>query len=237
MVAVSVFDRWHKARPAPGETTCTHQEKGRRLVPSADHGKGRRWQVRYRDPDGEQRRPAFETKGEADEHRDAVAHRLRSGTYLRPESKGLTLEEYGTQWLTGRKGDIGTLDVYRRHLRLHAYPILGDHVVSSLTPRHIREWAKCLDASSSHGESIFSTLLTAAVDDKLLAANPCKAESLAPLRPRNRQRKAKVGPVKVWADPVTSAVVRALPERYRAKGLLGAGGGTAADGADRFFPG
>ncbi|WP_183068931.1 tyrosine recombinase XerC [Streptomyces sp. gCLA4] len=226
MVAVSVFDRWHKARPAPGEKTCTHQEKGRRLVPSADHGKGRRWQVRYRDPAGEQRRPAFETKGEADEHRDAVAHKLRSGTYLRPAAKEITLEQYGTQWLTGRKGDIGTLDAYRRHLRLHTYPILGDRLVSSLTPRDIREWTKCLDAGSAYGESIFSTLstlLTAAVDDQLLASNPCWADSLVPLRPRNPQRKANAGPVQVWAEAVTSAVIRELPRRYRAKGLLGTG--------------
>ncbi|MEU5218485.1 site-specific integrase [Streptomyces sp. NPDC020807] len=226
MVAVSVFDRWHKARPRPGERTCTHQEKGNRLVPSADHGKGRRWQVRYRDPDGEQRRPAFETKGEADAHRDAVAHKLRSGTYLRPEAKGVTLEAYGTQWLAGRRGDIATLDTYDRHLRLHVHPILGDRIISSLTPKDIREWTKCLMANSTHSESIYSTLstlLTAAVDDKLLPSNPCKAESLAPLRPKNRQRAANNGPVKVWADPVTSAVIQALPQRYRAKGFLGAG--------------
>uniref|UniRef100_A0AAU2JMB6 Site-specific integrase n=1 Tax=Streptomyces sp. NBC_00049 TaxID=2903617 RepID=A0AAU2JMB6_9ACTN len=181
--------------------------------------------MRYRDPDGEQRRPGFETKGEADAHRDAVAHKLRSGTYLRHGAKGTTLEAFGADWLK-RKGDLATLRTYERHLRLHVYPILGDRVVASLTARDIRLLTQCLDASSTHGESIYSTLstmLTAAVDDGLLASNPCKAASLRPFKPRSRRRAVKTGQVQVWPETVTSSVIRALPKWYRAKGMLGAG--------------
>lgn len=40
-----IADRWHKSRPEPGEAPCA--EHGR--VPSAVHGKGDRWQARWRD--------------------------------------------------------------------------------------------------------------------------------------------------------------------------------------------
>ena len=41
----SVNDRWHKSRPKPGELLCVDHE----LVPSVEHGKGDRWQVRWLD--------------------------------------------------------------------------------------------------------------------------------------------------------------------------------------------
>lgn len=40
-----VYDRWHKSRPEPGEPVCADHER----VPTADHGKGKRWQARWRD--------------------------------------------------------------------------------------------------------------------------------------------------------------------------------------------
>jgi hypothetical protein len=48
-----VADRWHKARPGPHEKPCSeHSSKTRRLVPTTDHDKGKRWQVRWRDGAG-----------------------------------------------------------------------------------------------------------------------------------------------------------------------------------------
>ena len=48
---MAVYDRWHKSRPRPGELVC----RERKMVPAAGHGIGDRWQVRWRDEDGEQR--------------------------------------------------------------------------------------------------------------------------------------------------------------------------------------
>jgi hypothetical protein len=36
------YDRWHKAKPKPGEPVCREHN----LVPSAGHGRGKRWQAR-----------------------------------------------------------------------------------------------------------------------------------------------------------------------------------------------
>ena len=47
---MTVYDRWHKSRSRPGEEKCGDHRK----VPTADHGKGDRWQVRWRDAGGKQ---------------------------------------------------------------------------------------------------------------------------------------------------------------------------------------
>ncbi|GGT26512.1 hypothetical protein J2S47_003895 [Streptomyces griseoviridis] len=49
-----VYDRWHKSHPKPAEAECgEHKSRTKRMVPTADHGIGKRWQVRYRDLDGQ----------------------------------------------------------------------------------------------------------------------------------------------------------------------------------------
>ena len=56
-----VYDRWHLSRPRKGAEPCAeHSSRTRTLVPSAEHGQGKRWQVRYRDASNEQRKENFE---------------------------------------------------------------------------------------------------------------------------------------------------------------------------------
>ena len=63
----SVYDRWHLSRPKKGAEPCTeHSSKTRTLVPSVDHGKGKRWQVRWRDAAGEQQKENFAKRSQAD---------------------------------------------------------------------------------------------------------------------------------------------------------------------------
>lgn len=60
---MSVYDRWHKSHPAPGDAPCTEHSKGRaNLYPTADHLQGDRWQVRWRDESGNQLKRNFPKK-------------------------------------------------------------------------------------------------------------------------------------------------------------------------------
>jgi integrase len=63
-----------------------------------------------------------------------------------------------------------------------------------------------------------STVLNAAVDDGLIASNPCKARSVR--LPQREQRK-----VQPWPVEQVEAVIDALPARYRVTAVLGAGCG------------
>jgi len=57
---VSIYDRWHKTHPDPGDEPCPEHSRGRtKLYPTTDHGIGGRWQVRWRDETGHQRKRNF----------------------------------------------------------------------------------------------------------------------------------------------------------------------------------
>lgn len=65
----NVYDRWHKSRPAKGERRCTDHQK----VPSAEHGKGTRWQVRWRDGN-RQRCENFARRDDAERFAGRLGH-------------------------------------------------------------------------------------------------------------------------------------------------------------------
>ena len=52
---MAVYDRWHRD-PRPGDQPCKCGKGRQKLYPSAVHLKGKRWQVRWDDPDSASRR-------------------------------------------------------------------------------------------------------------------------------------------------------------------------------------
>ncbi|WP_438488079.1 hypothetical protein [Streptomyces sp. S186] len=76
-----VYDRWHKSRPAKDDKPCgEHTSRTRRMVASSEHGKGKRWQVRWRDASGKQCKENFEKKAKADTRANEVLADLDRGT-------------------------------------------------------------------------------------------------------------------------------------------------------------
>ena len=95
-----VYDRWHKSHPKPTEAECgEHKSRTRQMAPTADHGVGKRWQVRYRDLDGRQRKENFDTKAEADNRAAEVDVEIRRGSYVVPAETKQTLGAYAQKWL------------------------------------------------------------------------------------------------------------------------------------------
>jgi integrase len=220
-----VYDRWHLARPKAGAKPCTeHSSRTRTLVPSAEHGKGRRWQVRYRDHDGIQRKENFDKRSQADARAAEVETDLNRGTYVDPKAGKTTLREFAEDWLAARTSDPSTIEVQDRHLRLHILPGLGSRPLRSLRPSTVQAWLSGLVASgmkATYANGILGTLsaiLSAAVDDEVITKNPCRAASVkAP-----KTEKKKIVP---WTAERVKAVLEALPGRFTCMGVLGAGCG------------
>jgi Site-specific recombinase XerD len=108
-------------------------------------------------------------------------------------------------------------------LRVHAYPYLGRRQLRDLRPSVIQAWVRSLQEhlAASYVRVIFanvSTVLGAAVDDGLIARNPCRAGSVK----IPRTEKQKVTP---WPADRVAAVIDALPDRYRATAVVAAGCG------------
>jgi hypothetical protein len=55
------YDRWHKANPKPGDLRCREHN----LVPSACHSREKRWQARWRDETGQQRKENYDRRADA----------------------------------------------------------------------------------------------------------------------------------------------------------------------------
>ncbi len=117
---MAVSDRWHtkKPRTVDGEPVARCREH--KAWPSADHGAGDRWQVRWRDPEQppgrRQRKQNFPKKTGTDPGTCADAFfadiqaKLNAGTYIDPSAGKVTLEQYAKQWRANLTGKQGTLD-------------------------------------------------------------------------------------------------------------------------------
>lgn len=135
---MAVTDRWHLTYPKPGPQgpacdQCRHRScqairhgiarsspckcgtRTRPLYPTAEHLKGKRWQVRYRDDTGKQTSRNFALKDgkNPETHADAfdadVNAKLNSGTYLDPSAGEISLKEFALGWLANQTGDPATL--------------------------------------------------------------------------------------------------------------------------------
>ena len=227
---MAVVDRWHKVRPAPGDEPCA-QHRG--LVATADHGRGGRWQVRWRDEHGAQRKRNFKHKVGVDPNRHAeafdakVREQLHAGTYVDPAAGKITLRAYAEQWVSGLTWDPATVALTESRLRTHVYPDgkLGGKPMAVLAkrPSMIQQWIKGLESklepSTIRGVTgLVSAVFSAAIDDGIVARNPFHAGSVRPPKPKRR----KVVP---WDLPTLETVAGALDSRYEAMAYLGAGCG------------
>lgn len=179
-----------------------------------------RYVVNYREPDGAQRRKTFRRKAEAHAFRHAVETDKFRGTYIDITAGDVTFAAYAAEWLAGRTFDEATAIAVALRLRKHVYPELGHLPLRHIKPSTIQRWLRSIDhLATTYRRVIYahvSAVLSAAVDDDLIAKNPCKAGSVD--KPSTARQK-----VKPWDAATVTAMRDALPPRYRLAVTLGAG--------------
>lgn len=217
-----VYDRWHLSRPKKDTVPChDHSSRTRALVPSAEHGQGKRWQVRWRDVAGEQRKENFAKRSQADTRAATIEADLARGLYVDPAAGKESFRAVAERWRTGAVHRESTADRVDRALRLHIYPTFGDRPTVGIRPSEVQAWIKdraqviaptTLRVTYAYLVTIFRT----AVRDRIIAINPCDGLRLP------EARRPEVVPL--HPDAV-KALVEAAPSWYRALTLLGAGAG------------
>lgn len=195
-----IDDRWHKV--AGGDK-----------VRSARYGIGKRWLARWRDDSGKQRYKSFDTKEAATSHLANVRVDLERGAYIDPRAGKVKLRTYGESWIAAQTTEATTQEITAFRLRLHVFPALGDRELRGLRPSVIQSWMQGLQGTlaPNYVRVIFTNLsmvLQAAVDDGLIAKNPCRAASVNPPAPVRRR-------VVPWPTERVNTVRAALPSRYR----------------------
>ncbi|WP_063732150.1 tyrosine-type recombinase/integrase [Streptomyces sp. RTd22] len=217
-MAGHIQDRWYKTISGPD---------GKPVKVKTDrHGVGLRYRARYIGPDGTEKSQSFadKQKRRAEAWLTNIEADLSQGRYLDPAAGAVTFARYVEDWLRAQTTDPVTREAVEIRLRLHAIPYLGDRPMASFRPSHLRLWLRQLESTgraASYRLSIFanvSAVFTAAVEDRIIPENPCRARSVR--APRLNPRK-----IKPWTSAQLMAMRRALPDRFREMIDVGAGCG------------
>lgn len=195
---MAVRDRW---------TTVAVVDGKAKRVRNEDWGKGRRWQVRWRDADDKQRKQNFATRDGA----EAFWANLQLSPRERA-SKRTVADQYEA-WSRSKGGlKPSTQADYEQKWRLRVEPRFGNRLVSSLTHAEISEWVGELSRTLSpstvrRSYIVLSQILDMAVQDHALTANPAAGVSLPKLA-RAEMRFLTMGEVERLAGEVgTHALV------------------------------
>jgi integrase len=196
---------------------------GGERVRTTRYGKGKRWQARYRDPDGHERTKDFARKADAERFLATITADVLRGAFVDPNAGKVTFGDFAERWLEAQTFTESTREATELRLRLHATAHFGQRELRSIKPSVIQAWIRGLQQklARTYVRTIFtnvSTVFTAAVDDGLIATNPCKARSVK--LPQREQRK-----IQPWPTERVEAVIDALPDRYRATAVVAAGCG------------
>lgn len=181
------------------------------------------WRVAYRDPQGRQRSQSFARKTEATQFRAKVEHEMNRGTYVDPQAGRITLSVLADNWLDRQTFDAPTRIAVESRLRVHIEPHLGAFEVRAIKPSSVQQWVRTLsrDLAASYVALLLGHLkaiLSAAVDDGMIASNPAASRSVKAPKAEHRR-------VTPWTVQQVQAIARSHPERYQALPILAAGTG------------
>ena len=154
-------------------------------------------------------------------------------TYRAPRRTTHTLGDYGARWVEVRSGlKDSTRHQYGIDFRRHVDPYLGRLTLDKIEPATVREWHGELagdlrsalakpggstagrrdgSATVARAYRLLRSILQTAVDDELLARNPCRIRGASD--PRSSERPT-------LSIPEIGALAAAVPARYRAFVLL-----------------
>ncbi|MGD9528896.1 site-specific integrase [Pseudonocardia sp.] len=155
-----------------------------------------RWQARYHGPDG-QRRSApytFDTKTAAMRWLRLTEAEVMRGEWTDPDRARVPLHDYAEQWIRERPGlRPRTVELYGWLLGKHIVPHLGDVELGKLSTALVRRWrADLLAAGVSESIAAKSyrllraVLNTAAAEDHIIRANPCRVRGADREKPAER---------------------------------------------------
>ncbi len=184
-----------------------------------------RWRARYRDHSGREHARHFDRKADAQRWRwlDMVTADVLSGRYVDPRAGRVTLADFADQWLAAQTFDPITRETLESRIRVHVKPHLGSLELRALRPSTIQGWVRGRqsEVAASYCRLLLanlSTILAAAVEDGLIATNPCSASSVRAPRPDQRR-------VVPWTVDQVQAIVAGHPRELRAAPAVAAGCG------------
>jgi integrase len=184
-----------------------------------------RWQARYTGPDlAEHKAPnTFAFKKDAESWLGAEDRLIASGGWTAPVRRqaaagtaAVTVAEYVERVIQRRATRSRkplaptTADLYRKDFRLEIEEPLGGVALVGLTPAKIAAWVDApTKAPTQKGRAydLLKSVLNDAVEEELIARNPCRVKGAGKPTPMRRGEALSVDQVLTYLE--------AVPERYR----------------------
>lgn len=226
-VAGHIQDRWWRDKKDPDTGEVVLNAKGRPVREKTDlYGIGLRYKVRYYDPDGIERNKSFPDKqlGKAQDFLTKMQHDVLAGVFIDADAGKVKFRDYAENWLKGQSQDAKTRQTLNGRLRNQLNPFFGHKSLAAINAEVVRDWLewlreKNLEASTQAVSfDTLSSIMSAAVDDKKIRSNPCKAQSVK--KPKRIAKK-----IVPWSEGRLRAIQLALPSRFKIAATLGAGVG------------
>jgi integrase len=148
----------------------------------------------------------------------------RRGAYIDPSAGRLTFGEFVRTWLDSQTFDASTRNSVTWRLNAQILPFFEQRELGAIRPTDIRAWIRAMqdrNVATSYQAGCFahlSSIMSAAVDDKIIRENPCHARTV--VRPRPVEQK-----VVPWTRARVAAMRLAMAERFKIVMVLGAGCG------------
>ncbi|WP_035780026.1 tyrosine-type recombinase/integrase [Arthrobacter sp. H14] len=182
----------------------------------------KRFQATYTGPDlTKHTAPStFETREDAEGWLAGVRRKIQNDEWTpRPVRKtARTFGDYADTWLRERTLAPRTRAHYNWLLQTRILPTFATVPLKAITGPFVREWHSTMGTSTptlrSHAYGLLRTILAGAVEDELIAANPCHIRGAG-----NAKRVHRIKPATV--EQITE-LVAAMPDKYRALTLLAA---------------
>ncbi len=186
-----------------------------------------RWQAYYVGPDQAFHRAptTFEAKVDAEGWLAAERRLLQNDEWSPARSRRAKVVRatelfgpYAEDWLRQRELKPRTRALYRRQLDRFLLPAFGDVSLRDISPQAVRTWHSSLDATRptqrAHVYGLLRSILSTAVADEILTANPCRVRGAGIARRARRIEPATLSELEV--------ILGEMPARYRALVLMGA---------------
>ncbi|MFE9363727.1 tyrosine-type recombinase/integrase [Streptomyces sp. NPDC006978] len=150
------------------------------MVASAAHGKGKRWQARYDDPNGKEITSLWGTKVEAEREVNRQESAKQTGSWLDPRAGRVTIERFALDtWLPAQsmisRSEVEVLGLLRRHL----FSEWGPREMRSIKPSEAGAWQKLLitkyklsGATPNRVARFARSIFRLAVIDRIIPVSP-----------------------------------------------------------------
>jgi len=180
------------------------------------------WRARYRDENNQEHAGHHATKAAAQRWLDEQTASIVTGMYVDPKAGRITFREYAESWRKAQVHRAGTTISVEQQLRLHVYPTIGNRALKSIRPSDVQALVRRLGETLAPGTVAVvygrvATVFNAAVRDRLIAYTPCVDVKRPAVPPAST--------LEVLTTDQVLKLAKAVPERYGALILTGAGTG------------